>query len=156
MSQEVRGKGSNTRYVRNILPDSDPDVHSLLVVEVVTPAGNSSSYPPHKHDTDNFPTETHLEETYYHRIEPSQGFAFQRVYTDDGSLDESCCVQDGDCVMVPKGYHPCVTSHAYNLYYLNVMAGPNRLWKFTNDPRHEWMLSTDYVPESVPKKPRVA
>jgi 5-deoxy-glucuronate isomerase len=101
MSQEVRGKGTNTRYVRNILPDNDPDCNSLLVVEVVTPAGNSSSYPPHKHDTDSA-TETALEETYYHRIDPPQGFGFQRCYTDDGSLDEACCVQNGDVVMIPK------------------------------------------------------
>ena len=139
MPRTVRGRGSNTRYVRDILSQSQPADH-LLVVEVVTPAGHSSSYPPHKHDRDAAPEETQLEETYYHRLNPSQGFAFQRVYTDDRSLDESMAVEDHDVVMVPRGYHPCVAPHGYDLYYLNVMAGPGRMWIFKNDPQHEWML----------------
>lgn len=139
MTRTVRGKGSNTRYVRDILPQTEPADH-LLVVEVVTPAGHSSSYPPHKHDRDAAPEETLLEETYYHRLHPPQGFAFQRVYTDDRSLDESMAVEDHDVVMVPRGYHPCVAPHGYDLYYLNVMAGPGRTWIFKNDPVHEWML----------------
>jgi 5-deoxy-glucuronate isomerase len=82
MSQEVRGSGTNTRHVRNILPENEP-AESLLVVEVITPGGNWSSYPPHKHDSDRLPDESHLEETYYHRLSRPGGFAFQRVYTDD-------------------------------------------------------------------------
>jgi 5-deoxy-glucuronate isomerase len=109
-------------------------------VEVITPGGHSSSYPPHKHDRDAAPEETLLEETYYHRLNPPQGFAFQRVYTDDRSLDESCAVEDHDVVMVPRGYHPCVAPHGYDLYYLNVMAGPGRAWHFKNDPAHEWII----------------
>jgi len=140
MAQSVRGTGSNTRYVCDILPQSAPADH-LLVVEVRTPAGHSSSYPPHKHDTDDPPRETFLEETYYHRLRPAQGFAFQRVYTDDRSLDEAMAVEDHDVVMVPRGYHPVCAPHGYDLYYLNVMAGPSRQWVFRNDPRHEWMLA---------------
>ncbi|MDE2453752.1 MAG: 5-deoxy-glucuronate isomerase, partial [Burkholderiales bacterium] len=140
MRRSVRGKGSNTRYVCDILPHDDPTAAHLLVVEVVTPAGHSSSYPPHKHDAETPPSETQLEETYYHRLNPPQGFAFQRVYTDDRSLDETCAVEDHDVVMVPRGYHPVVAPHGYDNYYLNVMAGPNRLWVFRNDPAHEWML----------------
>lgn len=140
MRRSVRGKGSNTRYVCDILPHDDPGAAHLLVVEVITPAGHASSYPPHKHDAETPPTETQLEETYYHRLNPPQGFAFQRVYTDDRSLDEACAVEDHDVVMVPRGYHPVVAPHGYELYYLNVMAGPNRLWVFRNDPAHEWML----------------
>ena len=140
MRRSVRGKGSNTRHVCDILPHDDPGAAHLLVVEVITPAGHSSSYPPHKHDSETPPTETQLEETYYHRLNPPQGFAFQRVYTDDRSLDEACAVEDHDVVMVPRGYHPVVAPHGYDLYYLNVMAGPNRLWVFRNDPAHEWML----------------
>ncbi len=136
----MRGKGSNTRYVTNILPETDP-AESLLVVEVITPAGNTSSYPPHKHDQDDLPRESYLEETYYHRLNPRQGFAFQRVYTDDRSLDEAMAVEDGDVVLVPKGYHPTATCHGYDLYYLNVMAGPVRTWKFHNAREHEWLLS---------------
>ncbi|HET8899071.1 MAG TPA: 5-deoxy-glucuronate isomerase [Rhodanobacteraceae bacterium] len=139
MSREVRGRGSNTRYVRNILPESEP-AESLLVVEVITPGGNWSSYPPHKHDSAEAGQETALEETYYHRLQPAQGFAFQRVYTDDRALDETITVEDGDVVMVPRGYHPVGTPHGYDLYYLNVMAGPRRQWIFRNDPAHEWLL----------------
>lgn len=139
LGQEVRGKGTNTRHVTNILPEGEP-ADSLLVVEVITPGGHTSSYPPHKHDKDNLPAESYLEETYYHRLNPPQGFAFQRVYTDDRSLDEAMAIEDGDVVLVPKGYHPCAACHGYDLYYLNVMAGPKRTWKFHNAPEHEWLL----------------
>jgi 5-deoxy-glucuronate isomerase len=139
MSREVRGKGTNTRYVRNILPETQP-AESLLVVEVITPGGNWSSYPPHKHDTATPQEETALEETYYHRLNPSQGFAIQRVYTDDRSIDETVSVEDGDVVMVPRGYHPVGAPHGYDLYYLNVMAGPKRNWIFRNDPAHDWIV----------------
>ncbi len=141
MDQETRGSGTNVRHVCNILPETEP-ADSLLVVEVITPAGNWSSYPPHKHDTDNLPTESNLEETYYHRLNPSQGFAFQRVYTDDRSLDETMAFEDGDVVMVPKGYHPVGAPHGYDLYYLNVMAGPIREWHFKNDPDHDWIMNS--------------
>lgn len=140
MKRSVRGKDTNTRYVCDILPETEP-AESLLVVEVVTPSAHSSSYPPHKHDTDNLPVESSLEETYYHRIDPPQGFAFQRVYTDARDLDESMAVCDHDVVMVPRGYHPVVMPHGYRGYYLNVMAGPRREWHFKNDPMHDWLMS---------------
>ena len=139
LGQETRGRGTNTRYVTNILPETEP-AESLLVVEVITPGGHTSSYPPHKHDQDNLPLESLLEETYYHRFNPPQGFGFQRVYTDDRSLDEAMAVEDGDLTLVPRGYHPCAAVHGYDLYYLNVMAGPKRTWKFHNEPAHEWLL----------------
>ena len=139
LSKETRGKGTNTRYVTNILPEDQP-ADSLLVVEVITPGGHTSSYPPHKHDRDDLPRESLLEEVYYHRLKPRQGFAFQRVYTDDRSLDEAMAVEDGDVVLVPKGYHPCAACHGYDLYYLNVMAGPKRTWKFHNAKEHEWLF----------------
>jgi 5-deoxy-glucuronate isomerase len=141
LRRSVRGEGSNQRFICDVLPHDDPTAAHLLVVEVRTPAGHSSSYPPHKHDTEAPPGETQLEETYYHRVNPPQGFAFQRVYTDDRSLDEACAVEDHDLVLVPRGYHPVVAPHGYELYYLNVMAGPHRLWVFRNDPAHEWMLA---------------
>jgi 5-deoxy-glucuronate isomerase len=139
LHQETRGRGTNVRHVTNILPEWEPAA-SLLVVEVITPGGHTSSYPPHKHDADNLPQESALEETYYHRLNPPQGFAFQRVYTDDRSLDEAMVVEDGDVTLVPRGYHPCATIHGYDLYYLNVMAGPKRTWKFQNAVEHEWLL----------------
>jgi 5-deoxy-glucuronate isomerase len=140
MRRSARGKGANTRYVCDILPQDEPG-ESLLVVEVKTPSGNSSSYPPHKHDVDNIPIESLLEETYYHRIDPPQGFVFQRVYSDSRDIDESMAVEDRNVVLVPRGYHPVVVPHGYQSYYFNVMAGPKRVWHFHNDPAHEWILS---------------
>lgn len=137
---EHRGKYQNKRMVHNILPDNDPSASSLLVVEVYTEGGNFSSYPPHKHDQDRLPDESFLEETYYHEIEPHAGFLFQRVYTDDRSLDETMAVEHRDVVIVPAGYHPVGVPDGYTSYYLNVMAGPRRIWKFHNDPDHEWIL----------------
>ena len=140
MSQEVRGEGTNTRYVRNILPEDEP-ADGLLVVEVITPSGNWSSYPPHKHDRNNLPHESKLEETYYHRLNPSSGYVHQRVYTDDRSIDETLSAEDRDVVLVPEGYHPVGVPHGYTSYYLNVMAGPIREWHFANDPAHEWIIT---------------
>lgn len=145
LGQEVRGKGTNTRYVTNILPESEP-AESLLVVEVITPGGHTSSYPPHRHDENDLPRQSFLEETYYHRLNPPQGFAFQRVYTDKNTsgnraLDVALAIEDGDVTLVPRGYHPCAACHGYDLYYLNVMAGPVRTWKFHNAPEHQWMLT---------------
>ena len=136
---EERGHGTNRRLVYNILPEESP-AESLLVVEVITPNGNWSSYPPHKHDTENDPDETRLEETYFYHISPAQGFAFQRVYTVDHELDETITVHDTDVVMVPRGYHPVGAPYGYDVYYLNVMAGPERKWRFQNDPAHEWVI----------------
>jgi 5-deoxy-glucuronate isomerase len=138
ITKETRGVGSNTRHVRNILPETEA-ADSLLIAEVITPGGNWSSYPPHKHDRLAPPEESALEEVYYHRLNPAQGFAFQRVYTDDRSLDETVCVEDGDVVLVPRGYHPVGAPHGYDLYYLNIMAGPQRTWIFNNDPAHAWI-----------------
>ena len=94
-----------------------------------------------KHARDNLPNESLLEETYYHRFSPPQGFALQRVYTDDRELDETMAVGDRDVVLVPRGYHPVGAPHGYDLYYLNVMAGPKRVWRFHNDPAHEWLMA---------------
>ncbi|MFD0618078.1 5-deoxy-glucuronate isomerase [Paenibacillus sp. GCM10027629] len=136
---EQRGYGAMERAIHNILPERE-EAERLLVVEVFTPAGHWSSYPPHKHDQDDLPHESLLEETYYYKITPVEGFAMQRVYTDDLSLNESIVVHDGDSVMVPRGYHPVSVPPGYGVYYLNVMAGPMRTWKFHNDPKHEWLL----------------
>lgn len=137
---ETRGTGNNVRHVIDLLPAERDLADRLLVVEALTPAGNSSSYPPHKHDVDNLPLESKLEEVYYHRISPRQGFAFQRVYTGDRSLDISMAVEDRNVVLVPKGYHPVAAPHGYEVYYLNVMAGPKRIWKTSPDPDHAWLL----------------
>lgn len=138
-----RGTGANTRHVNNIAMEARDVADSLLVTEVFTPAGNWSSYPSHRHDEDDFPRMTYLEETYYHRLNPPQGFGFQRVYTEDGSLDETMAVKDHDVVLVPKGHHPCGAPYGYEMYYLNVMAGPLRRWRFGNDPDHDWIYRRD-------------
>jgi 5-deoxy-glucuronate isomerase len=137
---ETRGHGALERTIHPILM-GDRDAESLLVCEVLTPAGHWSSYPPHKHDVDDPPRETFLEETYYHRVAPARGFGLQRVYTDDRSLDESIAFGDRDCVLVPRGYHTVSAPPGYEVYYLNVMAGPTRAWAITNDPDHEWTLT---------------
>lgn len=142
-TKEDRGKYSNKRTVHNILPDNVDTANSLLVVEVYTNSGNWSSYPPHKHDQDNLPEESFLEEIYYHELNPSQGFVFQRVYTDDLSIDETMTVHSEDCVIVPAGYHPVGVPDGYDSYYLNVMAGPVRKWQFNNDKDHEWIINRD-------------
>ncbi|WP_138754158.1 5-deoxy-glucuronate isomerase [Paenibacillus sinopodophylli] len=139
-AQETRGYGNLERQIYNILPESEP-ADSLLVVEVITPEGHWSSYPPHKHDRDAMPEESLLEETYYYHVQPEQGFAVQRVYTDDRSLDETLIVKDGETVLVPEGYHPVSAPPGYEVYYLNVMAGPTRAWKFTNDSDHAWIMT---------------
>lgn len=133
---EVRGSGAMERRIHHILMEDRP-ASALLMTEVVTPGGHWSSYPPHKHDQDDPPRETQLEETYYHRLRDGRGFAVQRVYTDDRSLDETVAVRDGDLVLVPRGYHTVSAAPGYDLYYLNVMAGRRRAWQVTFDPAHE-------------------
>jgi len=143
IGSETRGKGANTRHIHPIAMEETDIADSLLVTEVFTPQGNWSSYPPHRHDEDDFPRMTYLEETYYHRLDPAQGFGFQRVFTDDRSLDETIAVGDGEVVLVPKGHHPCGAPYGYDMYYLNVMAGPLRKWRFENHPEHEWIVKRD-------------
>jgi 5-deoxy-glucuronate isomerase len=136
---ETRGHGHLERTVHPILMNDDV-ADALLVCEVITPPGHWSSYPPHKHDVDDPPAQTRLEETYYHRVAPARGFGLQRVYTDDRGLDESIAFGDRDCILVPRGYHTVSAPPGYAVYYLNVMAGPVRRWAVANDPDHEWTL----------------
>ncbi|HVP32734.1 MAG TPA: 5-deoxy-glucuronate isomerase [Steroidobacteraceae bacterium] len=137
VQEEVRGTGTNMRYVYEVLPES-AEAESLLVVEVRTPGGHWSSYPPHKHDRAEG-GESQLEEIYYHRLARPGGFAFQRVYTDDRSLDETMAVEDRDLVLVPRGHHPVSAAHGFDLYYLNVMAGPVRRWRISYAPGYEFL-----------------
>jgi 5-deoxy-glucuronate isomerase len=138
-----RGKGTNTRHINNIAMENEDFCDSLLVTEVFTPAGHWSSYPSHRHDEDDYPRITYLEETYYHRLDPKDGFGIQRVYTDDGALDETMAVADGDVTLVPRGHHPCGAPYGFEMYYLNVMAGPLRKWRFVAAPEVEWIMKRD-------------
>ena len=138
-----RGQGNNLRHINNVAMEDSDVAHSLLVTEVFTPSGNWSSYPPHRHDEDDFPNITYLEEVYYHRLNPQQGYGHQRVFSEDGSLDESIIVENEDVVLVPRGHHPCGVPYGYEMYYLNVMAGPLRKWRFKNHPDHNWIYERD-------------
>lgn len=135
---EERGHGDTQRTIHRVFWEQDA-ADALLVAEVFTPAGHWSSYPPHKHDHEAPPEESQLEEIYYFRCDPPQGFAFQRVYAADGRFDASFSPEDGDAVTVPGGYHPVAAAPGYHLYYLNVMAGASRRWCISHDPRHAWL-----------------
>lgn len=142
VAQDVRGAGQATRVIRGLLSADVPGPQRLIVVEVITPAGNWSSYPPHKHDewSDD---EVPIEEIYYFEIAGDEGFGLHRTYTSDGTIDETVTVQDQDVFLIPRGYHgPCVAAPGYDMYYLNVMAGPDpeRRWLICNDPAHEWVI----------------
>src|SRR3989442_14623143 len=138
VSVELRGEGNTQRRIQHIL-DTDQEAEHLIIVEVITPAGNWSSFPPHKHDTENPPYEAYLQETDYHHVQPADGFAFQRVYNYQ-DFDETVTVHDGDLVLVPKGYHVVSTAPGCDLYYFNVMAGPHRVWKYQVDPAFHRLL----------------
>lgn len=135
---EVRGGGNATRQINHMLKPEFA-AQRLLIVEVYTPAGNWSSYPPHKHDVHNPPGEVDLEEIYYYRIDRPEGYAIQRVYTADRKLDETITVRDGELVLIPEGYHPVVAAHGYNVYYLNALAGSARSMAASDDPQYAWV-----------------
>jgi 5-deoxy-glucuronate isomerase len=139
---ETRGKGITERRIHHLLPPST-EAGRLILFEVFTPGGNWSSYPPHKHDTEDPPNEAYLEELYYYRFKRPEGWGFARVYTPDGSLDVSFAPRDSDVLLIPRGYHPFGAPAGYDAYYLNVMAGPHRAWHFTVDPEHAWLMNWD-------------
>lgn len=138
----LRGGGNASRQIVDIIrPDFPAD--KLVVIEVYTPGGNWSSYPPHKHDVHNPPVEVDLDEIYYYRIDrPDEGFALQRLYSPDKSQDLTVRAEDGDAVLVRSGYHPVVAGPGYNVYYLNFLAGTSRTLAVTEDPNHVWLKST--------------
>jgi 5-deoxy-glucuronate isomerase len=139
---ETRGKGITERRIHHLLPPST-EAGRLILFEVFTPGGNWSSYPPHKHDTEDPPNEAYLEELYYYRFKRPEGWGFARIYTPDGSLDASFAPRDSDVLLIPRGYHPFGAPAGYDAYYLNVMAGPHRAWHFTVDPEHAWLMNWD-------------
>jgi 5-deoxy-glucuronate isomerase len=146
---ELRGTGNCSRQVHNFGTAGVFEADSLIACEVITPGGNWSSYPPHKHD-ENTPTQSELEEIYYFEIAPgpdnSRGFGYHRVYgTPERPIEVLEEVRTGDVVLVPHGYHgPSVAAPGYHMYYLNVMAGPGqkRAWKIVDDPEHAWLRGT--------------
>jgi 5-deoxy-glucuronate isomerase len=137
---EIRGGGPATRQINNFAAADAFEADRLIAVEVLTPDGNWSSFPPHKHD-EHTEDEVPLEEIYYFRIRGEHGFGLHRTYTTDGEIDETVTVRDGDVFLIPRGYHgPCVAAPGHTMYYLNVMAGPaERAWRVCMDPAHEWL-----------------
>ncbi len=135
---EIRGGANATRQINHILKPEFP-AQRILLVEVYTPSGNWSSYPPHKHDVHNPPDEVDLEELYYYKVDRPEGYAIQRVYTADGSIDQTLTVRDGELVLIPEGYHPVVAAHGYNVYYLNALAGSARSMAAADDPDYAWV-----------------
>lgn len=146
---EMRGAGSCSRQVNNFCTPGEFEADRLIACEVVTPAGNWSSFPPHKHDQSSV-HESELEEIYYYEFSQSPergaGLGFQRVYgTDERPIDVFAEVHSGDVVLIPHGWHgPSIAVPGYDMYYLNVMAGPGqeRVWKICDDPAHAWVRDT--------------
>ena len=151
---EVRGGGNATRQIIDILPPA-AEADRLLVCEVLTPAGNWSSYPPHKHDRHKPPIEADLEETYYYRFSGPDGYGIQRLYTSDGRSDQMLRVADGDLVLIRHGYHPFVAAPGWHAYYLNTLAGSFRSMAATDDPRYAHLRASWPPPDPrVPMIPR--
>ena len=149
---EVRGGGNATRQINHIMPAEFP-ARRLLIVEVYTPAGNWSSYPPHKHDVHNPPHEVCLEEIYYYRISRPEGYAIQQIYSAERGLDALVRAHDGDLVLVPFGYHPVVAPPGYDVYYLNALAGSAHAMTAADEPRYAWVR--EQWPPADPRVPLV-
>jgi 5-deoxy-glucuronate isomerase len=145
VSIEIRGAGPATRQVNNFMsPETFAGADKLMCVELLTPDGNWSSYPPHRHD-DSPECPVNNEEIYYFRIAGEGGFGLHRTYTPDGEVDVTVRVGDGDVFLIPRGYHgPCVAAPGYPMYYLNVLAGRGgeRSMAFCDDPTHRWVRDT--------------
>lgn len=137
----LRGGGNASRQIVDVMGPSFP-ADKLMVIEVYTPGGNWSSYPPHKHDVHNPPGEVDLDEIYYYRIEKPEGFAFQHLYSGKHAADQTLKVRDGDAVLVHSGFHPVVAGPGYDVYYLNFLAGSSRTLAVTEDADHVWLRST--------------
>jgi 5-deoxy-glucuronate isomerase len=151
---EVRGSGNATRQINHLIKPEFP-ADRLLVVEVFTPSGNWSSYPPHKHDEDKPPGEVILEETYYFRTPAPEAFAVQKLYSPRHGLDLTETVRDGDLMLVPYGYHTTAAAHGYDLYYLNALAGDRRSMASADDPALHWIRDAWSGLEPDPRVPLV-
>ncbi|MBN1345917.1 MAG: 5-deoxy-glucuronate isomerase [Phycisphaerae bacterium] len=143
---EIRGGNNATRQINSIVPPGF-DCHRIVCVEVYTPGGNWSSYPPHKHDVHRLDdagnvAEADLEEIYYFKVNKPQGYAIQRVYNDDRSIDAAMVAHNDDIVLVPEGYHPVSAPWGYDCYYLNFLAGSAQSLAATDDPDHAWIKQT--------------
>jgi 5-deoxy-glucuronate isomerase len=141
ISSNLRGGENASRQIVDVMPPEFP-ADKLVVVEVYTPGGNWSSYPPHKHEIHNPPIEADLDEIYYYRMKGAHAFAFQNLYSSDRTRSSILKVHDGDAVLVRDGYHPVVAGPGYDVYYLNFLAGTSRSMMVTEDPEHVWLRSS--------------
>lgn len=141
VASNLRGGGNVSRQIVDVLTPAFP-ADKLIVIEVYTPGGNWSSYPPHKHDVHNPPAEVDLDEIYYYRMNKTGAFALQHLYAGEDALEQTLKVKDGDAVLVRSGYHPVVAGPGYDVYYLNFLAGSSRSIAVTEDPQHVWIRST--------------
>lgn len=152
VATSLRGGGNASRQIVDLMTPAFP-ADKLMVVEVYTPGGNWSSYPPHKHDVHNPPTEVDLDEIYYYRMNQPNAFAFQHLYSAQNAADRTVQTRDGDVVLVRSGFHPVVAGPGYDIYYLNFLAGSSRAMQVTEDPQHVWLRST--WKETDPRLPMV-
>jgi 5-deoxy-glucuronate isomerase len=148
----IRGGENSSRQIVDIIRPEFP-ADRLIAIEVYTPSGNWSSYPPHKHDVHDPPTEVDLDEIYYYRINDPRGFALQTLYSSRSSSNLTLKVHDGDALLVREGYHPVVAGPGYDVYYLNFLAGTSRTLAVTEDPDHLWIRSAWKQPD--PRLPLV-
>src|SRR5580693_5974654 len=152
VESSLRGGENASRQIVDVIPPSFP-ADKLVVVEVYTPGGNWSSYPPHKHDVHDPPREVDLDEIYYYRMNQPEAFAFQHLYSGQNSAERTVKAKDGDAVLVRSGFHPVVAGPGYDVYYLNFLAGSSRTMAVTEDPQHVWIRST--WKETDPRLPMV-
>lgn len=140
VASSLRGGGNVSRQIVDIITPAFP-ADKLMVIEVYTPGGNWSSYPPHKHDVHNPPAEVDLDEIYYYRIQQPGGFAFQHLYSRDSVSEPPLRATDGDVILIRSGFHPVVAGPGYDVYYLNCLAGSARALSVTEDSNHVWIRS---------------
>jgi 5-deoxy-glucuronate isomerase len=157
---EIRGKGQTTRQINSLIPPGFP-CSRIIAVEVYTPGGNWSSYPPHKHDVHRVDDageliEADLEEVYYFKIDRPDGYAIQRVYTPDGKIDALMLARNNDAVLVPEGFHPVSAAPGYKVYYLNFLAGSAQSLANVDDPDHAWIKETWVDQQQDPRIPLVS
>jgi 5-deoxy-glucuronate isomerase len=151
---EIRGAGNATRQINHVIPPDFP-ADRLEVVEVLTPSGNWSSWPPHKHDVDDMPSEAVLEEIYFYRFKRPGAWGLQRLYRPDRSRDAMWEVHSGEVVLVTDGYHPFVAAHGDHAYYLNALAGDRRTMACSFDPDLDWVRGSWATMEPDPRVPLV-
>jgi len=152
VASSLRGGGNVSRQIVDVIPPSFP-ADKLVVIEVYTPGGNWSSYPPHKHDQHTPPQEVDLDEIYYYRIAQPGGFALQHLYAGEHCKEETVKAHDGDVVLVHSGYHTVVAGPGYDVYYLNFLAGSARTLAVTEDRDHQWIRTAWGSPD--PRLPLV-